>query len=148
MLISAYRQHPRPYVYRPINMAPISVVSRARDAMRGCLTFRYPIEHDDISHEDLMRWYSEVIFKFDDEQVYIGTSEKVNSVLTGTESVSDSTLRFTTLELEDITAFEVLLSRGRLVGPIMIQRPPDLTLLPTRENVERLNRPDGSLVLI
>jgi hypothetical protein len=146
VVLSAMHQHPKPFIYQPISMTPSSVASKLRDAVRGKLAFNYP--DDEISDLSLARWYSEIVVKHDKENVFIGPPEEVKRTLIGAKPSNDHELNFPTLSFEEISAFTLLLSGGRIVGPIKVTQPPDITLLPTRPNVEMLKRPDGSLVLI
>lgn len=146
VVMSAMNQHPKPFIYRPISMTPSSVASKMRDAVRGKLAFNYPDE--EIDNLVLARWYSEIVVKHDSQNVYIGPPESVRSALTGATPSSSSDLNFPTLSFEEVAAFTLLLSGGRIVGPIVVRQPPDLSLLPLRPNVEILNRKDGSLVLL
>lgn len=146
MITAAYRAHPNGYVYRPMNMVPGTVCSRARDAVRGAIAFAYPSE---IPTVDLAKWYSEVIFKHDTEHVYIGPAKAVADILHGeVTNPNKTTLTFPTLSFEEVAAFALLISTGRIVGPVQIASPPDLSLLPERLNVELLERKDGSLVIL
>lgn len=146
VVLMAMRQHPRPYIYTPTNMAASSVASKLRDAVRGKLAFNYP--DAEITDFDLARWYSEIVVKHDRENVYIGPPEEVKTTLIGGSPSSSKELVFPTLSFEEVAAFTILLSNGRLVGPIRVQQPPDLSLLPRRPNVEIINRDNGELVLI
>ena len=148
IVIAAYKQHPKPFVYRPVSMTPSSVCSKMRDAVRGKLAFDYP--EDEVTNNELARWYSEVILKHDKEQVYIGLPEEVRATLIGVTPSGPNAngLKFPTLTFEEISAFTLLLSAGRILGPVEILQPPDITLLPRRPNVEILNRKDGSLVIL
>lgn len=146
IVVSAYNQHPRPFIYKPVNMTPASVASKIRDAIRGCIAFGY--DCNGIPHVDLSRWWTEIIVKYDSENIFIGPPDEVQNVLSG-ESVSrDGGWNFPTLTFEEVSAFQLLLSGGRLVGPVKVLQPPDLTLLPKRPNVEFMDRPDGSLVML
>lgn len=145
-VLAAYRQYPKNFVYRPINMSSASVCSKLRDAIRGQLAFGYT---DDISNDDLSKWFSEVVFKNDNEYVYIGLPNEVKTALVGKqESHNDTKLFFPELSFEEVAAFSLLISGGRLIGPVIVKSPPDITLLPPRPNVEMMERPDGSLVLL
>jgi len=146
MAVAAYRLHPKPYVFHPSNMKPSSVASKVRDAIRGRLAFEYP--GDDIPTDDLAQWYSEVVIKHDDFNVYIGPAEGIKDVLKGHETLRDASLTFPSLDFEEVAAFMLLISRGRLTGPISILAPPELSLLQPRPNVEMISKPDGTLVLI
>jgi hypothetical protein len=147
IVLAAYRQHPKPYIFRPTSMAAVTVCSRLRDAIRGKLAFDYPSE---ISAEELAVWYGQVVIKSDTEQVLIGPMEEVKASVQGTAvgTTKPTDMVFQELSFEEITAFTLLLSTGRVVGPVLVQKPPDISLLPVRPNVELMNRPDGSLVLL
>ena len=144
---AAFKQHPRPYIYTPSNRTPATVASQLRDAIRGAIAFEHKSE---IPHSDLLRWWSEVVVRNDKNTVYIGVPEKVVEAIAGHGTVDsqDSSMKFDILSLEEVAAFYCLLSTGRLQGPVIIANPPDLTLLPERPNVTRLDRPDGSVVLL
>lgn len=146
VVISAMRMHPKAFIYQPANMAASSVASKLRDAVRGKLAFEYP--DPDVTDLALARWYSEIVVKNDKENVFIGPPEAVKTTLTGAAPQNDHEMSFPTLSFEEVSAFTLLLSGGRIVGPVRITQPPDLSLLPKRPNVEMLSRPDGSLVLL
>lgn len=146
VVVTSMRQHPRPYIYTPTSMAASSVASKLRDAVRGKLAFNYP--DPEVTDLALARWYSEIVVKHDRENVYIGPPEEIRSTLIGSTPTTPGELVFPTLSFEEVSAFALLLSNGRLVGPIRVQQPPDLSLLQKLPNVEILNRPDGALVLI
>lgn len=146
VVLSAMHQHPKPFIYQPVSMAASSVASKLRDAVRGMLAFNYP--DPEITPLVLAKWYSEIVVKHDRENVYIGPPEEVKNSLVGTTPTSSTELNFPTLSFEEVAAFTLLLSNGRIIGPIMVKQPPDLALLQKLPNVEILGRPDGSLVLI
>lgn len=146
VVLSAIKQHPKPFIYRPVTMTPSSVASKMRDAIRGKLAFSYPDEN--VTDFALARWYSEVVIKHDKENVFIGPPDRVRGTLIGSTPTSSTELNFPTLSFEEVAAFTLLLSNGRIVGPILVTQPPDLTLLQKRPNVEILTKKDGSLVLI
>jgi len=127
---------------------PSTVCTRLRDAIRGAIAFNFPISDDSLSHADLTRWYSEVVFKFDQENVYIGPVEEIKETLDGGTIRNEAVLSFPTLEFEEICAFSLLLSNNRLQGPIVILQPPRYNPSSRRPNLERLERKDGSLVLL
>lgn len=144
---TAMLQHPKPYVYTPTSMATSSVASKLRDAVRGKLAFNYP--DPEVNNLDLARWYSEIIVKHDlAGNVYIGPPEAVKTTLEGSSPSNRAELTYPTLAFEEVSAFVILLSGGRLSGPIKIMQPPDISILPRLPNVEILTKPDGSLVLI
>ena len=146
IVISALRVHPKPFVYPCTTLRPVTICSRLRDAVRGKIAFDYPSE---LSTADVIRWYSEVVFKYDVENVYIGPVQNVKDVLEGSGVQTNSShLVFPTLSFEEITAFSLLLSNGKLLGPVIVKVPPDLTLLPERENLEMVKKEDGSLMLL
>lgn len=147
IILAAFKQHPRPYIFSPSSMSPVSVCSKARDAVRGKLAFDYPSE---VSTPDLQRWYSEVIFKVLEESVYIGPPQTSTDSLEGQGNTksSASSLSFSELSFEEISAWALLISNGRFKGSVTVLYPPDLSLLPPRPNVEMMSKPDGSLVLL
>ncbi len=122
------------------------MASKLRDAVRGKLAFNYP--DSDITDLELAKWYSEIVIKNDKENVFIGPPDEVKTTLTGSTPNSASELTYPTLSFEELSAFTLLLSGGRIAGPVICRQPPDISLLPRRPNVEILNRADGSLVLI
>lgn len=143
---AAMERHPHSYVYPCSTLRPTTVASRLRDAIRGKIAFDYP---SDLSTDDVTRWYSEIIIKFDTENVYIGPLEKVSEVLEGHGQFrGENVMSFPTLAFEEIAAFALLLSNGRISGPVHVHQPPNLDLLGELPNLERITREDGSLVLI
>ena len=145
LAIAAFNQHPRPYVFHPTTMSPATVASRFRDAVRGAIAFGYDSV---ILADELLRWYGETVIKHDKENVYIGPPTKVLSVLSANEGEVSQDQQFTTATFEEVSAFALLLSSGKLHGPIIITSPPDLTLFSERPNVEMIVRSDGSLLLL
>jgi hypothetical protein len=141
---AAFFQHPKPYIYAPSSLSPYTVSSRIREAIRGKLAFDYPAK---ISTLDLSRWYDEIIIKNDAKNVFIGPPEEVQKSIKGTSLSTSPTYSFDSLSFEEISAFSLLLSNGRLTGPVTILQPPDISLLPDRPNVERIEK-DGGLMLI
>jgi hypothetical protein len=147
IVIAAFRSHPKTYIFKPSALSPATVCTRVREAVRGKLCFDYESE---VSTQDLLRWFSETVFKYDSTNVYIGPLSDVQETISG-ESPSTGPkvpFSFTTLSFEEITAFTLLLSTGKLIGPVAIKSPPDMTLLPLRQNVQILSRPDGSIILL
>jgi hypothetical protein len=144
---AAFMMHPKTYVYTPANRSPQTIVNHMRDAVRGCLAFNYP---SGIPQADLLRWYDEVVFKATDEEVIIGPPVGVESHITGVDNGGPTppSFKYDTLTFEEICAFTVLLSTGRINGPVQILHPPDITLIPERPNVELLPQSDGSLVML
>lgn len=152
MALASYHAYPNAYVWEPDGMAPCTVATRLRDAIRGCLAFKHPIsEVYEITHADLESWFDQVVFKYTDMRVLVGPPQKVIDELEGAQVGSlqeRKGLTFPSLDFEEVNAFLLLLSRGRLVGPIIIHSPPDISLLSERPNVEAVPRPDGSLLLL
>lgn len=147
-VLAAHRMHPQPYVFHPTNMAPATVASRIRDAIRGKLAFDYP---SSLSTQDLLRWWSEVIVKTDGQgNVVIGPMQATAKPLEFAAPASDSGFVFDRLSFRQLSAFAVLLSSNCLSGPVVIRNPPDLTLIQSLDlpNFEILNREDGSIVLL
>lgn len=144
LVIQAYQVHPKGWKYTPRMLAPVTFVSRIRDAIRGKIAFDYP---SIVSKEQLASWYSQVIFKVIGIDVYIGPKTKLIETLK-TSTTTKDTLTFETLTLDEICAFALLLSGGHIQGPIVIQKPPAISSLPNYPNFHTLPRPDGSLVLL
>lgn len=142
----AFERKPHAYDFEPLNMKPSTVASRIRDAIRGCLAFGYPC--DFASHAELSLWWHEVVVKHTDKKVYIGPQEEVTEALKTRVAGPKTTYTFDNLSFEEVAAFAVLLSSGRIVGPVVITHPPDISLIPERTNLEMMPRPDGSLVLL
>lgn len=142
---AAYSISPRVHAFKPNNLSPATVASRVRDAIRGAIAFDYPCC---MGREGLLRWYADVIVKHDLEYVYIGPETPVSEELRGDTPVSDSSiLSFVSLTFEEVVAFTILLASGRIKGPVIINHPPDLSLLPPRDNVEIMVKPDGKVIL-
>jgi hypothetical protein len=144
IIVAAMRQHPKPYFCHPTSLAPTTVCSRIRDAVRGKLAFDYPSEVDTAS---VARWWDEVVVKVFDGAVVIGPQSIVEAKLQEDQSVPKEYF-YDSLTLEQVMAFTILLSEGKLTGPIRITNPPDISLLPERNNVEVMPKEDGSLVLL
>lgn len=148
----AYKNHPAPYVWEPDGMEPSTVCTRLRDAIRGCLAFKHTINPIySVTHDELARWFDEIIIKNTDTRVYVGRPERVADELAGT-AVGNAEERkgfsFPSLDFEEVNAFAFLLSRGRILGPVMVTNPPDVTLMQDRSNVEVMLKPDGKLILL
>lgn len=152
-VVAAMQQHPKPYVFSPTSLRPVTFTSRIRDAIRGCIAFNYPIISDTIiTHDELAKWWSEVVVKYTPEHVFIGTPERVVRAIAGDVGfdapLASTTLTFVTLSLEQIIAFTVLISGGCIPGPVLISSPPDVSLIPERPNVEMDLRADGKLLIL
>lgn len=146
IVIAAMEKHPQPFVYPCSTLRPVTVCSRLRDAIRGKIAFDYPSVLPTL---DVARWFGEVIFKYDIENVYIGQAENVRDVLPGTGATANqNNLTFSTLSLEELLAFSLLLSTNKIVGPVIVKIPPDISLLPQRDNLEIVKQNDGSLMLL
>lgn len=149
IVLAAMSQHPRTYSYHPTSLAPTTVCTRLRDAIRGKIAFDYPSEK---TATEVAEWYSQIVVKNNNENVFLGPQEKVLSELQGIPlggpPSAPSIYAYSSLSFEEISAFTLLLSANRITGPVTIAQPPDLTLLPERPNVEMLSRPDGSLILL
>lgn len=143
IVLAAFRMHPRTYVFSPSSLSTATVASRLRDAIRGALAFSYD---STISPTELSAWYSQIIIKHTKTEVLVGPPEAVTSEIT--ESREDArSFSYHTLSFDELIAFTVLLSHGRISGPVTIFQPPDISQLPPQPNVEVMKRTDGSLVL-
>lgn len=148
LVVAAYRFHPRAYIYKPNNMTPATIASRLRDAVRGAIAFQYNIESD-ITGEDLSRWWGEVVVKHTKDSVHIGPPNIVRESLSGEDNTTNNgAMQYSSLSFEEVSAFCLLLSTGRLTGPILITLPPDLSTMAERPNVEMVEKQDGSLMLL
>lgn len=147
IVVAAYHQHPKPYEFHPVSHKSTTVCSRIRDAIRGAICFGYPIDSERISTDDLSLWWKEVVVKPCGEVVLIGLPKTVDEEIKVSKE-SSGTFQFTTLTLEEILAFNVLLSTGRILGPVTVFNPPDVSMVPQRENVDMMQRVDGSLILM
>lgn len=144
LIIQAFQAHPQGWTYTPRMLAPVTFVSRIRDAIRGKIAFDYP---SIVNKEEIANWFSQVIFKVVGNDVYIGPKTKLMETLKAPTTTKD-TLTFETLSIDEICAFALLLSGGQIQGPIVIQKPPSISSLPNYPNFHTLPRPDGSLVLL
>lgn len=147
VILQAVSRHPLPFTFAPQNKSPQTVVSRLRDAVRGCLAFGYDISDTAVTQESLLRWYAEVVFKFDKDLVIIGPPERLRDRLHINEQTHDSRYHYPFLTFEEIAAFQLLLSTGKISGPVIIDTAPDMTLLPSRDNVEMTLNDKKQLVL-
>lgn len=151
IILAAMEIHPRPYVYHPTNMSPATISSRIRDAVKGKIAF----DHNSTKSADEVRhWFGEVIFKHDATTLYIGPFDRVRALISGEDHSTPLTgsvpFSFHTLSCEELTAFAILLSSGRITGPVICKIPPpgaDLINWP-EDNLEVLPKSDGSLVLM
>lgn len=146
VVVAAYRTAPLPYIYPPSGMTASTVVSRIRDAIRGCLCFRYPISDPSITHEALEAWYATIIIKQVKSDVVI-CAPKMPDVEALRPSKPIEGLAFDTLTFEEVAAFHTLIASGRIRGPITITNPPDVSLIPEHPNVNRIDQ-NGALVLL
>lgn len=145
--VAAFRQHPRPYTCRSNTHAASAVATRLRDAIRGAICFGYPIANGEISTADLTSWWGETIVKPCSDHVIVGPPKAVIEEMQISRE-DPRAFSFHDLTLDELIAFTVLLSSGRIEGPVTVYQPPDISQLPPRDNVELLSRPDGSLVLM
>lgn len=137
---AAFRLHPQPYAFTPKNLSPASVCSKLRDAIRGCIEFSYA---SDVSTSDLRNWWEETSVTFTLTEVIIGPKRRL-----GLPAVAVLSLyTYPTLSPNEVRAFLVLLSTGRIRGPITVVSPPEMDI-PRVANVEVVKRSDGTLILI
>lgn len=142
---AAFLSHPIPYVYTPTSLSPSSVCSKLRDAVRGAIAFSYP---GFCETPALARWWSEVVVSHDREKVFIGPPQRSLPAIDGSVH-NDWAFCFDRLSEAEFSAFELLLNSGRIKGPVMIHHPlASFSLLPLCDNVERIHRADGKLVLL
>lgn len=133
----------------PVKITPQSVttgtfVTRLRDAIRGCIAFSYPLLSDQYSHEDLKEWFIRMTFWFSNEHVFIGNRKKNDQPVVA--RVEKAGFHFESLTTAEIYAFQVLLSSGRLKGPVEVDVAP--TLEPCEiVNVQILHRDKGFIIL-
>lgn len=105
------------------------------------LAFSYP---SSVPHETLLSWYSEVVIRFDSTHVHIGPKVPLEEVL----EVNIHTLgalEFDELSLPELEAFALLLSHGKIQGPIIVKTGEFSSLLP---NLIIKHREDGALILL
>jgi hypothetical protein len=143
---AAAGSHPLPHVCIPSSLAPSTFISRIRDAVSGLLAFDYPCSVD---KDRLSLWWSEVVVAPDPtnpKAVIIGPKTSVVEKATASVPIPDGMLSFVSLEPDEFAAFCLLLSRGRIQGPVHIKNAG--YTYATSPNVEVLSRPDGSIVLI
>lgn len=138
VVVAAFRQHPRPFTYVPKSMSPATVASRMRDAIRGAICFSYP---SDIPITDLAQWWEHSSIRHTTKEVVIGPiTSDVLPALECLNTPSPTGFHFDSLSFEELVAFSLLLDSGRIVGPVVVDSPPDISLLPPRNNVEVLHR--------
>lgn len=145
----AMAQHPKPFLYRPSGLAPGTVLIGIRDAIRGAIAFDY--YGDAVRTSALATFFDEVIIKQLGDSIYIGQRNKIPktvSPLIPADGDTVAPLTFPSLSFEEVAAFTLLLSNGRLSGPVRITNPPDLSLLPERTNCEVIPAADGSVTLL
>lgn len=149
LILTAYRAFPSPYEFKPKNHSAHTVVSRFRDATRGCIAFQHPITlAEDITHDMLRDWYLQVIIKRNaDDTIFVGRPEK-RLIRIETERLPDKdSYTYASLTYEEISAFSLLLATGRIRGPVKALAFPDVTTLPERSNLNVMVNSDGALVL-
>jgi hypothetical protein len=143
---SAASGHPLPHVCIPSSLAPSTFISRIRDAVSGLLAFDYPCSVD---KDRLSLWWSEVVVAPDPtnpKAVIIGPKTSVVEKVNAPTPIPQGMMSFTTLVQDEFDAFCLLLSRGRIQGPVHVKD--GGWSYATAPNVEVLRRPDGSIVLI
>lgn len=143
---AAALSHPAPFACVPQNLEPSTFISRFRDAVRGLLAFDYPCSVDSVT---LRRWWSEVIVSPDPgnpKGVIIGPKKSVVEKAEATPSLPIEMKSFISLTPEEFDAFCLLISRGRVDGPIHV-KDGGYTSSP-HPNVEILQRPDRSIILL
>lgn len=144
LVLAAHSQHPQTFSYECTDMASNTICSRIRDAIRGALAFSYP---STLAHADLLSWYSEVIIRFDATHVHIGPRGPLTPTLSILKPKDSTTLEYARLTNDELHAFALLLSSGRLQGPILCHHP-NLTSPLLHPNLEVIHREDGAMVLI
>lgn len=144
IVVCAYKQHPKAYLFRPSHVATSTVASRIRDAIRGALAFGYDC---DVPAIDLLRWWGEVIVKFDKEQVYIGPKKTLAESPLEHTSGKENGFSYDSLTFAEATAFCILLNTGRLIGPVNIKNPPSGLDLLEYENVQAIDGKPGVILL-
>lgn len=142
-IVEAIKKFPQPSRFIFAGLSPTTAESRIRDAIRGKIAFGYT---EGPAVEDVVAWWEQIIVKRDGDFIYLGLKDKFEEPLKATEEG----FQFINLDAQAIEAFALLLSRGHLKGPVKISVPPTLVSLNLLSfpNLQVLNRPDGSLVLI
>lgn len=146
LVSSAMRFYPQAYQFAPATLSPTSVVSKMRDAIRGKIAFDFP---GDPETELVRDWYAKVILKVIDGKVFIGPREqaKVRPEVRAKDE-GGSMLTFGQLAPDELAALFLLLSRGKLSGPVRLTKIARGSELPDIPNVEAIPQPDGSLLLL
>lgn len=147
IVVSAFQASPAPFTYLPTGLSPYSVASKIRDAIRGKLAFDYPCV---IDNDVLTKWWEGVVVTNTKEKVTIGPRKRDLPAVDGTVH-GDAAFIFDTLPFPELDAFELLLSTGRIKGPILLTKPPigvEEGVNSIYPNVERIFRPDGKLILL
>lgn len=152
MILAAYNHRPKPFIIVAslYNLSPHTLCSRIREAIRGKLAFDYPSE---VSAAELKAWYHHNTVSYTIDTVIIGPKSKlVNPPLEPPPTQNHSDLQFDSLNVEEFMAFAFLVNSGKLQGPVLIRRL-DTSIdwqarLSGLSNIQILNRPDGSTVLI
>lgn len=140
----AYAKRPLEHTFKPTILAPSTVVSQIRDSLRGAIAFGYPTT---IPADELSAFFSAVTITTDGTTVRIGPRPKPGDIREESTPAVPSGFAFTTLAPDELDAFELLLSTGRIQGPVKIKQVlHDLSA--ARPNVERVFSADGSLILL
>jgi len=145
LVLRAYDAAPAPVRFKPSGLSAESVVSKVRDAIRGMIAFSYPSR---VTSDELSAWWSTVIVRRIDDEVYIGPRLRYDSELTA--KAEHTRYEYDTLSQSEMRCFAVLLSAGRINGPITIRKPlvPDPSVFDGLTNAEPINMPDGTLLII
>lgn len=97
--------------------------------------------------EALASWYESVALWYVGKKVYIGPKGKRSEEPLEVEDEGGEFV-FGMLTPPELEAFALLLVSGRIVGPVKVLRPPKTYTIPPSPNLQILNQPDGSLVLL
>lgn len=137
---AAIRCSPHPYVFTPTSFSPATVISQIRDAIRGCIAFGYEPDVDAISS-----WWSKTVARKDGDKVVLGPQVKQDRKAEARDESLDG-MTFTELTLEEVHAFMLLISHGRLSGPVLVLHP---RLIPESiPNCEVIVEKDGRMILL
>lgn len=144
IVLAAHKHHPQVFVYEPPGKTPATVASRLRDAIRGAIAFGYC---DSLAPEALLAWYGETTITHNSFSVRIGPRGSDEVVPLTPAQDREVGLEFTSLTLSELNAFVLLLGNGRIQGPVIVHKY-DTTGMLEHANVEKMYRPNGTLVLL
>lgn len=142
-VLAARRMHPETFVVTPTSFSPATFCSQLRDAVRGCIAFDYEGDGEAISS-----WWQKVVVRFDEKKVYIGPPPKKTDEAAAFLRESKDGFYFEFLSHGEIQAFQFLISRGRLQGPVQFRIPPDQYLPAPMNNCEIIPQEDGSFFML